>query len=75
MRASAAKRLKKSSSGPKRIDGRMMVVEGCAASTRCSAVALERLYMLDEFASAPIADTWTMRAPWAFAASATCSAP
>jgi hypothetical protein len=42
MRASAAKRLKKSSSGPNMMDGRIMVVEGCAANTSCSALAFER---------------------------------
>jgi len=42
MRASAAKRLKKSSSGPNSTDGRMMTAFGSAASTRRSASALER---------------------------------
>jgi len=42
MRASVAKRLKKSSSGPNKIDGRMMTACGWAASTIRSAAALDR---------------------------------
>jgi hypothetical protein len=41
-RAMPAKRLKKSSSGPNRIEGRKMVAEGTAASTAFSPSALVR---------------------------------
>ena len=69
MRASAAKRLKKSSSGPNIIDGRMIVAAGCAASTSLLGGRLACARRRDgEFSSAPIAETCTMRAPCACAA-------
>ena len=45
MRASAAKRLKKSSSGPNTIDGRMMVAPLCAAKTSRSPSAFDARIM------------------------------
>jgi hypothetical protein len=42
IRASAAKRLVNSSSGPNTTAGRMMVADGAAASTACSPAALVR---------------------------------
>jgi hypothetical protein len=53
-----AKRLKKLSSGPNTIDGRMMMAPGNAARARFSPSAFERAYSAVEFSSAPMADIW-----------------
>ena len=55
-RASAAKRLKNSSSAPNTMEGRRMIAEGNSARTATSPAAFVRAYSALDLLSAPIAE-------------------
>ncbi len=74
-RVIAAKRLKKSSSGPNTMEGRMITAAGTADKAAFSPAALLRAYCDGERGSAPIAETCTSLAPASAAALATAPAP